>query len=77
MLFHRTASSYIACPADWYLHCCHFACLFQGIFATWYLPGIGWVPMIGTLFWLLPYTEYTKRQVRTNPDGWWARKMAW
>jgi hypothetical protein len=49
----------------------------QGIFSTWYLPGIGWVPMIGTLLWLLPYTEYTKRQVRTNPDGWWARKMAW
>ncbi|WIA28646.1 hypothetical protein OEZ86_011182 [Tetradesmus obliquus] len=39
-----------------------YAPFLQGIFATWYLPGIGWVPMIGTLFWLLPYTEYTKRQ---------------
>ncbi|KAF6263646.1 hypothetical protein COO60DRAFT_1698701 [Scenedesmus sp. NREL 46B-D3] len=54
-----------------------YAPFLQGIFGTWYLPGIGWVPMIGTLLWLLPYSEYTKRQVRTNPDGWWARKMAW
>ncbi|KAF8072642.1 Atpalpha [Scenedesmus sp. PABB004] len=49
----------------------------QGIFTTWHLPGIGWVPMVGTLLWLLPYSEFTKRQVRTNPEGWWARTMAW
>jgi magnesium-transporting ATPase (P-type) len=49
----------------------------QGIFSTAFLPGVGWLPMIGTLLWLLPFSEYTKRQVRHNPDGWWAKYIAW
>lgn len=49
----------------------------QGIFGTWHLPGIGWVPMLGTALWLIPYSEYSKRLTRRNPDGWWARHMAW
>jgi hypothetical protein len=55
-----------------------FCCVCQqGIFGTWHMNGIGWVPQIGTLLWLLPYSEYTKRMVRENPDSWWARHMAW
>jgi hypothetical protein len=49
----------------------------QGIFGTWHMQGIAWVPQIGALLWMLPYSEYTKRMVRENPDGWWARNMAW
>lgn len=49
----------------------------QGIFGTANMPGIGWVPQLGALAFYLPWSEYTKRAVRSNPDGWWARNMAW
>lgn len=56
---------------------CTAVCTLQGIFGTYSMNGIGWVPQIGTLLWLLPYSELTKRAVRQNPEGWWARHMAW
>jgi hypothetical protein len=49
----------------------------QGIFGTWSMHGIGWVPQIGSLLWMVPYSEFTKWMVRHKPDSWWARNMAW
>lgn len=49
----------------------------QGIFGTAALSGIGWVPQIGALFFYLAWSEFTKKQAREAPDGWWARHMAW
>jgi magnesium-transporting ATPase (P-type) len=54
-----------------------YAPFLQRIFGTATLPGIGWVPQIGALAFYLPWTEFTKRQVRDNPNGWWARNVAW
>lgn len=49
----------------------------QGIFGTASLAGIGWLPQLGTALWLLPFSEWSKSLVRRDPDGWWARHVAW
>jgi magnesium-transporting ATPase (P-type) len=54
-----------------------YAPFLQGIFSTWTLPGIGWVPQIGYAVFIFAYTEYSKKLTRADPDGWWATTMAW
>ena len=49
----------------------------QPIFTTASLGGIGWLPQLGFAGLFLAYTELSKRAVRTDPGGWWARKMQW
>jgi len=54
-----------------------YAPFLQGIFTTWTLPGIGWVPQIGYAVFIFGYTEYSKKLCRADPEGWWATHMAW
>lgn len=49
----------------------------QPIFDTAALTGIGWVPMLGFGVWVFAYSEWSKKVVRMDPDGWWARQMQW
>ncbi|MEW5296914.1 MAG: hypothetical protein WDW36_000160 [Sanguina aurantia] len=47
------------------------------IFGSNSLPGIGWVPHLAFLLFILPYTELSKFLTRRTPQGWWARNMQW
>lgn len=49
----------------------------QPIFSTAPLNGTAWLVQLGFLAFILPYTELSKRAVRRDPDGWWARRMQW
>ncbi|MEW5309019.1 MAG: hypothetical protein WDW38_000932 [Sanguina aurantia] len=49
----------------------------HSIFGSNSLPGIGWLPHLGFLAFILPYTELSKYLTRRNPHGWWARSMQW
>lgn len=54
-----------------------YAPFLQPIFGTAQLSGIGWVPQLGFAVGVFVYNEMSKRNVRRDPDGWWARHMQW
>jgi hypothetical protein len=49
----------------------------QNLFQTYYLPGYWFLPHFLFLAIMLTYTEMSKREVRRNPEGWWARNVQW
>jgi magnesium-transporting ATPase (P-type) len=49
----------------------------HSIFDTNSLIGIGWLPNLMFLIFILPYTEFSKYLVRKDPDCWWAQYMQW
>jgi magnesium-transporting ATPase (P-type) len=49
----------------------------QSLFQTASLPAYWWATSFVTLLILGPYTEYSKKWTRENPEGWWARNMQW
>ncbi len=49
----------------------------QTVFQTRALSGYLFLPPLLFAVIMLPYTEWSKAQVRRDPTGWWARHMQW
>lgn len=49
----------------------------QNLFQTANMPGYWFITPLAFAVIMVPATEWSKKKARQDPNGWWARNMAW